>query len=84
MVTVGRFRNAAVPREVCRSALQAARGAGLDSGRSNGETATLTRTDPTSLETPAGPVDWDQPLARLNKQRRDPFAVQTLSDAHAG
>jgi|TARA_B100001971_G_scaffold198358_1_gene207964 hypothetical protein len=37
------------------------------------ENATVTKTDQTSLETPAGAVHWDQPLARLKQQRRDFF-----------
>ena len=38
-----------------------------------GETAALTRTWQATVSTPAGDVRWDQPLARLNKQRRDFF-----------
>ena len=36
-----------------------------------GETAALTRTWQATVSTPAGDVQWEQPLARLNKKRRD-------------
>lgn len=47
---------------------------------SQGESAALIRSDPVSLQTPAGMVHWDQPQARLAKQRRDFFP----SDQSAG
>lgn len=46
-----------------------------------GETAGVTKTDQASLETPAGAVHWDQPLARLPLQRRDFFpSVEVFGD----
>ena len=38
-----------------------------------GETATVTKSDQASVDTPAGNVNWEQPQARLPKQRRDFF-----------